>query len=67
MVNTFLPALFFVFTSNQTEVFTIDDYPELLIANYDTTERARSVAQMTLFDEVGLTPQQILNERILIT
>lgn len=41
-------------------------YPELLIANYDTTERARSVAQMTLFDEFGLTPQQILNERILI-
>ncbi|MGM9669484.1 MAG: DNA adenine methylase [Faecousia sp.] len=41
-------------------------YPELLIANYDTTERARSLAQMTLFDEFGLTPQQILNERILI-
>lgn len=41
-------------------------YPELLIANYDTTERARSVAQMTLFDEFGLTPQQILNERILV-
>lgn len=41
-------------------------YPELLIANYDTMERARSVAQMTLFDEFGLTPQQILNERILI-
>lgn len=25
-------------------------YPELLIANYDTTERARSVTQLTIFD-----------------
>ncbi len=44
-----------------------EQYPELLIANYDTTERVKSIMQMTLFDEFGLTPQQVLNERILIT
>ena len=40
-------------------------YPELLISNYDTTERARSVAQLTLFDDPDLDPNLILNERIL--
>ena len=42
-------------------------YPELLIANYDTTELARSSAQLTLFDLAGdaFNPTQILNERII--
>ena len=40
-------------------------YPELLIANYDTTELARSCVQLTLFDDAGFDPEQILNERIL--
>ena len=40
-------------------------YPELLIANYDTTELARSCVQLTLFDGAGFDPEQILNERIL--
>ena len=40
-------------------------YPELLIANYDTTERARSCAQLTLFGEYDFDPRQILNERII--
>jgi DNA adenine methylase len=39
-------------------------YPELLISNYDTTERARSVAQLTLFDRMEPDPSIILNERI---
>lgn len=41
-------------------------YPELLISNYDTTERARSVAQLTLFDSPENNPTRILNERIII-
>lgn len=40
-------------------------YPELLISNYDTTERARSVAQLTLFDDPDTDPTTILNERII--
>ena len=40
-------------------------YPELLIANYDTTERARSSIQLTLFGEYDFDPRQILNERII--
>jgi len=40
-------------------------YPELLISNYDTTERARSVAQLTLFDTPESDPTRILNERII--
>lgn len=42
-------------------------YPELLIANYDTTEFARSCVQLTLFDGDGteFDPKRILNERIL--
>ena len=40
-------------------------YPELLISNYDTTERARSVAQLTLFDMPESDPTRILNERII--
>lgn len=44
-----------------------EQYPELLIANYDTTERVKSIMQMTLFDEFGLTPNQVLNERIILT
>ena len=38
-------------------------YPELLISNYDTTERAQSVAQLTLFDDTDTDPTTILNER----
>ena len=41
-------------------------YPELLISNYDTTERARSVAQLNLFDSPESDPTRILNERIII-
>lgn len=41
-------------------------YPELLISNYDTTERARSVAQLNLFDTPESDPTRILNERIII-
>ena len=41
-------------------------YPELLISNYDTTERARSVAQLNLFDLPENDPTRILNERIII-
>lgn len=40
-------------------------YPELLISNYDTTERARSVAQLSLFDCPDSDPTAILNERII--
>lgn len=39
-------------------------YPELLISNYDTAERARSIAQMNLFEMAELDPTQILQERI---
>lgn len=34
-------------------------YPELLISNYDTTERARSEAQLSLFDDQGSDPNTI--------
>lgn len=40
-------------------------YPELLISNYDTAERARSIAQMNLFDMDVCDPAQILQERIM--
>ena len=40
-------------------------YPELLISNYDTTERARSVAQFTLFDDPDTDPTSNLIERTL--
>ena len=41
-------------------------YPELLISNYDTAERARSIAQMNIFEMAELDPTQILQERIYI-
>ena len=41
-------------------------YPELLISNYDTAERARSIAQMNLFEMAECDPTQILQERIYI-
>lgn len=40
-------------------------YPELLISNYDTTERARSYMQLTLFNYKDRSPQEILNERVI--
>lgn len=40
-------------------------YPELLISNYDTTERARSYMQLTLFNYNDRSPQEILNERVI--
>ena len=39
-------------------------YPELLISNYDTAERARTIAQMNLFEMAECDPTQILQERI---
>ena len=41
-------------------------YPELRISNYDTAERARSIAQMNLFEMAECDPTQILQERIYI-
>ena len=41
-------------------------YPELLIANYDTSERARSIAQLSMFDVFDSDPTNILKERIII-
>lgn len=40
-------------------------YPELLISNYDTTERARSYMRLTLFNYNDRSPQEILNERVI--
>lgn len=40
-------------------------YPELLISNYDTTERARSYMQLTFFNYNDRSPQEILNERVI--
>lgn len=40
-------------------------YDELIISNYDTTERARSYVQLTLFNDI-LGSQQILSERRII-
>ena len=40
-------------------------YAELLISNYDTIERARSIAQLTLFDSFEMS-QEILKERKII-
>ena len=39
-------------------------YPELLISNYDTTQRAKSMAQLSLFDDSDGDPTLLLNERI---
>lgn len=38
-------------------------YPELLISNYDTGERKRSVAQLSIFDSLEDTPTILLKER----
>ena len=38
-------------------------YPELLISNYDTRERKRSVAQLSIFDSLEDTPTILLKER----
>jgi len=40
-------------------------YAELLIANYDTTERARNFLQLSMFDDLQ-NPMRILNERKII-
>ena len=40
-------------------------YPELLISNYDTSERARTMSQMNIFEMAECDPTQILQERIL--
>jgi DNA adenine methylase len=40
-------------------------YEELLIANYDTTENARSIVQMTLFNQFEQT-ERLLKERKVI-
>lgn len=39
-------------------------YPELLIANYDTAERARSCMQLTLFDKFNSNERTFINETI---
>ncbi len=41
-----------------------EQFPELLIANYDTMERVQSVIQFDLFNETE--PQQVLEERIIL-
>lgn len=38
-------------------------YPELLISNYDTSERKRSIAQLSIFDALEDTPTILLKER----